>query len=106
MYWWGLCQARAVCPLQEVTLPDTPSLQCPPGPFLNSTDPHEPRPALLLISPFPVGAGSSPGTVASGLCFETGSFYVSLAVLELTVDQAGLRLMEICLPLSLLPPKF
>jgi hypothetical protein len=37
-----------------------------------------------------------------GIClfvFETGFHYVALAVLELTVDQAGLELTEIRLPL-------
>lgn len=37
-------------------------------------------------------------------CFETGSFFVALEVLELTrVDQTGLKLAEIHLPL---PPEF
>lgn len=35
------------------------------------------------------------------LCFETRSLYVTLAVLDLDVDQAGPELMEIHLPLPL-----
>lgn len=53
----------------------------PPPPFISAIEFHENRAGFVFIC-------------------ETGSLYVSLAVLKLHVDQAGPESREICLPLS------
>lgn len=49
--------------------------------------------------PAPLKGLSSPDAQYFSLLLETGSFFTALADLELYVDQASLKLIEILLPL-------